>query len=106
DAELMSRSPDDIGGAILARVGSGEVAGFWIHIDADVLNPAVMPAVDSPEPGGPMPEELVSLLKPLVENPLALGLSLSIYDPALDPDRSCARRLITLLEGLLTTSES
>src|SRR5262245_12894962 len=106
DAELMSRSPDDIGASILARVGSAEMAGFWIHVDADVLNPAVMPAVDSPEPGGPMPDELVSLLKPLVEHPLALGLSLSIYDPALDPDRSCARRLVTLLEGLLISSES
>jgi hypothetical protein len=48
-----------------------------------------------------MPGELVSLLAPLVSHPLALGLSLSSYDPALDPDRSCARRLVGLLEMLL-----
>jgi len=28
-------------------------------------------------------------------------LSLTIYDPAFDPDRSCARRLVSLLETLL-----
>jgi len=41
---------------------------------------------------------------PLVRHPLALGLDLSIYDPALDPDRSCARRLVTLLERLLVVA--
>jgi hypothetical protein len=36
----------------------------------------------------------------LVQHPRALGLSLTIYDPALDPDRSCARKLVHLLESL------
>jgi arginase len=82
-------------------VASPDVRGFWIQIDADVLNPAVMSAVDSPEPGGLMPGELISFLAPLVGHPRALGLSLTIYDPALDPDRSCARQLVSLLEALL-----
>jgi arginase len=70
-------------------------------VDADVLNPIEMPAVDSPEPGGPTLDEIVNLLAPLVRHPRALGLELTIYDPALDPDRSCAARLVTLLETLL-----
>jgi hypothetical protein len=41
------------------------------------------------------------LLTPLVRHPRALGLSLTVYDPALDPDRSCARRLVNMLEALL-----
>ena len=68
---------------------------------ATVLNPAVMPAVDSPEPGGLLVDELATLLAPLVRHPLAMGLSLSIYDPAFDPDRSGARLLVSLLESLL-----
>ena len=52
-------------------------------------------------PGGPMPDELVDLLTPLAQHPLALGLSLTIYDPAFDPDRSCARQLVGMLEALL-----
>jgi arginase len=87
--------------ATLERVASPDVRGFWIHLDVDVINPAVMPAVDSPEPGGPRLEDLADVLTPLVDHPLALGLDLSIYDPALDPDRSCARRLVGLLETLV-----
>lgn len=101
DAELLTADMDDLTTASLARVAADEVRGFWIQVDADVLNPAVMSAVDSPEPGGPMPHEVVSLLGPLVRHPRALGMSLTIYDPALDPDRSCARRLVGLLETLL-----
>jgi arginase len=100
DNELMTRAVGELSAKALAHVGSN-VAGFWIHIDADVLNPAVMRAVDRPEPGGPTPDELVALLKPLVDHPAALGLSLAVYDPALDPDRSGARQLVELVERLL-----
>ena len=100
DEDLLARDAGDLAATILGRVASG-VAGFWIHLDADVLNPALMHAVDSPEPGGPMPDELATLLKPLVEHPLALGLSVSVYDPALDPDRSAARRLVALIESVV-----
>jgi arginase len=85
----------------LGRLVSPRLRGFWIHLDADVLNPVDMPAVDSPEPGGPTIDEIVGLLAPLVRHPRALGLEVTIYDPALDPDRACAARLVTLLEILL-----
>jgi arginase len=97
----LSQNPVDLATMVLARVAASGVRGFWTQIDADVFNPAVMPAVDSPEPGGPLPDELVELLRPLIHHPLALGLSLTTYDPALDPDRSCARRLVRFLEALL-----
>jgi arginase len=92
--------------ATLARVASTHLRGFWIHLDADVLNPTEMPAVDSPEPGGPTLHEIVGLLSPLVRHPRALGLELTIYDPALDADRSCAARLVTLLEALCSSDFS
>ena len=85
---------------LLEQVAAPDVEGFWIQVDADVLNPSVMPAVDSPESGGLMPFELLQLLRPLVHHRRALGLSLTIYDPALDPDRSGARQLVSLLESL------
>jgi arginase len=100
ESALLTRQLPEIRAASLARVADG-TRGFWIQVDADVLNPAVMFAVDSPEPGGLMPDELVRLLRPLVCDPRCLGLSLTLYDPALDPDRSCARRLVSLLESLL-----
>jgi arginase len=90
----------DLAALALERVASRDVRGFWIHLDVDVLNPSVMHAVDSPEPGGPTLDELVTVLAPLLHHPLAIGLDLSIYDPAFDADRSCARRLVGLLEQL------
>ena len=92
--------------AALERVASPGLSGFWIHLDVDVLDPTVMPAVDSPEPGGPGMDELEELLAPLVRHPKALGMELTIYDPALDPDRSCGARLVNLLERLLAPSAS
>ena len=106
DSQLFATNGAGPASASLARIAGPGVNGFWIQIDADVLNPAVMSAVDSPEPGGPMPGELVNLLKPLVQHPQALGLSLTIYDPALDADRSCARRLVSLLESLLASPKA
>ena len=87
--------------AALDRVGSREVSGYWLLVDADVINPLEMPAVGSPEPGGPGIEELAALLAPLVDHPNALGMALTLYDPSLDPDRSCAVRLVELLETSL-----
>jgi arginase len=89
---------------VLDRVAPPDVDGFWIQLDVDVLNPAVMPAVAAPEPGGPSGDELAAMLRPLVRHPRALGMSLTVYDPALDPDRSSARRLITLLDAIFASS--
>ena len=93
-----------VGHRALSRVAAHGIRGFWIHVDADVLNPRAMPAVGSPERGGPMPEQLMTLLAPLVADPRALGLSLSVYDPALDADRSGARQLVHILTALLAPS--
>jgi arginase len=89
----------------LERLGRPELGGFWIHVDADVLDGSVMPAVDSPEPDGPSLEELTQLLAPLVQHPRALGMQLTIYDPALDADGSSGKRLVTLLENVLARVE-
>lgn len=85
----------------LERVTRSGINGFWIHVDADVIDPTEVPAVDSPEPNGLFVEELAALLTPLVDHPLAVGMELTIYDPKLDPDRSSAAKLAELLERVL-----
>ncbi len=86
---------------VLERVGRSGLDGFWIHLDADVIDAAIMPAVDSPEPNGPDLNQLSELLRPLVNHPRAWGMELTIYDPKLDPELTCGRRLVELLGGLL-----
>ncbi len=87
----------------LERVTRADLRGFWVHVDADVLDPSVLPAVDSPEPGGFTLLELADLLRSLVHHPKALGMELTIYDPALDPQRTSAARLSELLVHTFNT---
>ncbi|MFE0737945.1 arginase family protein [Streptomyces sp. NPDC058855] len=77
--------------------GSGVVSGFWVHLDADVLDPSVMPAVDSPDPDGLLPGELVELLRPLLASPLCAGFNVTIYDPDLDPDGTAGALLTDIV---------
>jgi len=78
-----------------------ECAGFWVHLDVDVLDPSVMPAVDAPDPGGIAYPELELLLRGLTGSPECLGMELTVFDPDFDPDGVYARDLTgTLVAGL------
>lgn len=78
----------------LEAVEASGVQGLWIHLDADVLNDKVMPAVDYRMPGGLWPEELTESLAAALASPLAVGMEVTIYNPTLDDcERSAARAL-------------
>jgi len=99
--QLLANGSEAVAAATLDRLTRSAPGGFWIHVDADVLDASVMPAVDSPEPDGPSVEMLGDLIAELARHPLALGLELTIYDPKLDPDGTCAERLVVMLERAL-----
>jgi len=71
-----------------------QLSGFWIHLDADVLHESVMPAVDSPNPGGISFAELSGLLRVLLASPRAIGMHVTILDPELDPEGKHAANLV------------
>ncbi|WP_308290896.1 arginase family protein [Micromonospora sp. RL09-050-HVF-A] len=78
-----------------------DCAGYWVHIDVDVLDPAVMPAVDAPDPGGIAFAELEILLAGLVDTPHCLGVELTVFDPDYDPDGAYAAEIVnTVVAGL------
>ncbi|MEV0148400.1 MULTISPECIES: arginase family protein [unclassified Nonomuraea] len=95
--EVASRG-EEAAAEVLARA---ELDGFWIHVDADVLDSSVLSAVDSPAPGGLSPDELVRLLRHLLCLPGAAGLQLTILDPDLDEDGSQAALLADVLTQAL-----
>lgn len=70
--------------------------GFWLQVDVDVLDPEHMPAVDSPDPGGLAPDELIALLSGLA--PRAWGASVTVFDPDLDPDGAYAETVARIIE--------
>jgi arginase len=78
-----------------------DCAGYWVHVDVDVLDPAVMPAVDAPDPGGIAFTELELLLAGLVDTPHCLGVEITVFDPDYDPDGTYAAEIVaTLAAGL------
>ena len=79
-----------------------ELNGFWIHLDADVLDDSIMPAVDYRLGGGGLSfAELSELLKTLVVSDHAVGMDITIFNPRLDLDGSITRRFVSsLIQGL------
>jgi arginase len=78
-----------------------ELAGFFVHVDADCLDDAVMPAVDYRLPGGLSAAELTTVLRIALATGRAMGLEVTIYNPALDRDGEAGRRLTDLLVDAL-----
>jgi arginase len=77
-------------------------AGFWVHLDVDVLDDAIMPAVDYHLPDGLTWQELTAVLRTAVASEQATGLDITIFNPALDPDGRVARTLVDALVAGLT----
>ncbi|AEF47870.1 Arginase/agmatinase/formiminoglutamase [Serratia sp. AS12] len=73
---------------------------FWLHLDVDVLDQTIMPAVDSP--GGPGIDRLwlENIVARLLQNPLCCGMTLSVFDPELDPDGRYAALIVEMLEAM------
>ncbi|MFE6843320.1 arginase family protein [Streptomyces sp. NPDC057686] len=97
--DIRARGAARVARAALDGLHPPDTAGFWVHLDADVLDPDVMPAVDSPDPGGLLPGELAELLAVLVGSPRCVGLNVTIYDPDLDPDLRAGALLADLVAG-------
>lgn len=69
-----------------------------VHLDVDVIGPGEMPAKDVLTPGeGLSLAEASDLLAALLASPRVVALELAEYNPDLDPERACARRLVELL---------
>ena len=77
---------------------------FWCHLDVDVLDDAVMPAVDYRQPDGLEPAELTELLRAAHQSGRMAGLSVAIYNPLLDPRGDGARLLVRILTDALRTA--
>lgn len=75
--------------------------GFWIHLDADVLDDAIMPAVDYRMAGGLSWGELAVVLRRALSGGRAVGIDITIFNPALDPTGNIARAFVrALVAGL------
>lgn len=81
----------------LTSLDRSGLKGVWFHLDADVMDDSVMPAVDSRQPGGLTVDELVKLIQHVVRRVKVVGMDVTIYDPDLDPSGAAARSLVEVL---------
>ena len=85
------------------HVARENLAGFFIHLDADCLDDDIMPAVEYRLPGGLSVDELKTTLRMALDSGKAVGLEVTIYNPDLDKDGAAGRALADLLAEALGT---
>jgi len=95
DAQKMSVG--DATNRIFGWLEQRRMVAAWLHIDVDVLDQSIMPAVDSPGTPGFTFAELSQLVSGLLHTGRIAGADIAIYDPALDPGHRAGRGLATSL---------
>ncbi len=75
-------------------------APIYISIDVDVLNPAVLPAVSTPEPGGISYQELVDALL-LFQDKRVIGADIVEYNPLAAPPYASGSTVAEVLRELI-----
>jgi arginase len=88
-----------------ARVGTDAASRLaerpaWLHLDLDVLDEGVLPAVSYPQSLGLDWEELIALVRPLFAAPNLLGVSVADFNPDRDADGAHAARVVEALESV------
>jgi arginase len=97
---IREKGVDAITTEFLQMVAAKNLDGFWIHLDADILNDEIMPCVDSRTPDGLWYDELKYTLLPLLASPYFTGMEITILDPTLDKDRQYASMFVKEIETI------
>ena len=98
DREARSGPAAELIGAALAAI---EADGFWLHVDLDVLSEESLAAVDYPQPEGWSWGQLDELAAATARDSACRGVSVVIYNPDRDPDRSGAHEVVDFVARLI-----
>lgn len=100
-ATLRQRGLERAASDALERLVATELDGFWIHVDCDVLDDGLMPAVDYRLPGGLSWNELETVIQLAVATGHVVGIEVTIFNPSLDGDGTLAQALVGCLARAL-----
>jgi arginase len=103
-ATLRRQGAEETARAAIEHLARKDLDGFWIHLDVDVLDDAIMPAVDYRMPDGLSWDELAIVLNAAMRSGKARGINVTIFNPDLDQDGHIARDLVNGLTRGLTRS--
>ncbi|MFG3547766.1 arginase family protein [Streptomyces sp. NPDC047725] len=90
-----------LGERVLGRLERRGLDRVWLHVDLDVLDERVLPAVDSPGRPGMDFSQLAEFVSTLVGSGRTVGLDIAIYDPDRDPDGTYAAPIVDCLTSAL-----
>ena len=96
--KLLQDGPAITANGIIEELNKQNLSRVWMHVDFDILDQAVMPAVDSPGSPGLNFDELEKLLLTLLRSNRFIGLDVTIYDPGLDTEHKCLSPLTEIIE--------
>ncbi|SDT07087.1 arginase [Brevibacterium sandarakinum] len=104
DWREVAAEPETAGARAVTYLQQGP-RRWWLHVDLDVLDPDVfsaqgLPDVDD-EPDGLTWHQLTAAVCAAVARGGCLGMSVAIYDPDQDPDRSDAPRILRFLSDAI-----
>ncbi|RYD59177.1 MAG: arginase family protein [Sphingobacteriales bacterium] len=88
-----------IGDKVLRYMDGQSVNGYWIHFDTDVISDKENPSVDYRLPGGLTFAETSLLLQSLLASGKITGMSVSIFNPLLDPSGMVANNLVECIRN-------
>jgi arginase len=82
---------------VLTRLEARGLDRAWVHVDLDVLDQKIMPAVDSSGSPGLDYGQLAGLVGALAASGRVAGMDFAIYDPERDPGHAHAADLVTCI---------
>ena len=89
--------------AALETVARPGLDGFWLHLDVDVLDDDLMPAVDYRTPDGLTWQEVEHVVAQSLASGRMVGMQVTIYNPTLDePGAPLAERIVEALAAGLS----
>jgi len=103
--DVLRTGMDNTAQSVINRLQARGMHRVWLHVDLDVLDQSVMPAVDSPGSPGLTVAQLSSLLGQLFRSGRLAGATTTIYDPAHDPGIRYAASIVTMLGAAFKGSE-
>jgi arginase family enzyme len=99
--QVRERGPAAVGSDAAARLADRPA---WLHLDLDVLDEAIFPAVSYPQPLGLDWNELSALVRPLATAPNLVGISVADFNPDRDSEATHATRVVEALADIFGAS--
>lgn len=103
--EALDLGVNEVVSQVLEHFSQQGIGRIWLHVDLDVLDEAVMRAVDSPGSPGFDFSFLSRLIDGLMQRPAFIGMNLTIYDPEEDPTGEYATQIAQSISPALVNAQ-